>query len=697
MKKLISILTISIISQCSMNIENCLSQWIQSNGPHGGQISVVCGNGNDIYAGSTAGSPDILGIYKSTNNGIIWMRIGLEGNVIYAIEIDTNNQMIYAAAGGAGIFDKGIYKKPLNDTNWTFAGMLNIDVKSIGIAGNYIFAGADGIYRSSDQGASWTPVGLSGSVVRSIEVSSNNIFVGAGNIVYLSTNNGDNWSTKLTTFGSYVHIALNGNNIVAASNSTSTGIYYSSNNGNNWSSTNSVRTTQYVHYYSNNFFASGDTGIYRSSNNGANWIKVSSGLNNNTYIPSISSNYTGIYCGGSYASQTITGIYYSANLGNNWERIGLPTEYISSLVLIGNTILAGTQGDGIFRSTNNGNNWIPSSNGLPFESIGSMAFNGSYVFAGLRGFSSIEGGIYKSSNNGLNWVYTGLSNVAIDAVAASGNNVFAGDVFDLYKSINGGDNWVQTSYNHGVNSILIKGDTILVGRSGVYISFDNGSTWSQTSLTANIACLAMNGNSIYAGAIGANAGIYKSTNNGANWSLLGLSGYRIQSILIDGSNIFAGVSGSNYNGVYLTTNDGVTWIEKNQGFNQIPGVTELLIAGNDIFAGTSYFSVWHRSLSEIIGIQNISAEVPSGFSLKQNFPNPFNPITNIKFDVPKKSFVKLLIYDLLGREVETLVNEVLNTGSYQTDWNASEYPSGVYFYRIQTEDFVQTKSMVLLK
>jgi hypothetical protein len=83
--------------------------------------------------------------------------------------------------------------------------------------------------------------------------------------------------------------------------------------------------------------------------------------------------------------------------------------------------------------------------------------------------------------------------------------------------------------------------------------------------------------------------------------------------------------------------------------------------------------------------------------LEQNYPNPFNPVTNIMFQIPKSNFVTLKIFNILGKEVATLVNEKLNAGSYIVDWNASVYPSGVYFYRIQAGDFIETKSMVLVK
>ncbi|MBE2225857.1 MAG: T9SS type A sorting domain-containing protein, partial [Ignavibacteria bacterium] len=74
-----------------------------------------------------------------------------------------------------------------------------------------------------------------------------------------------------------------------------------------------------------------------------------------------------------------------------------------------------------------------------------------------------------------------------------------------------------------------------------------------------------------------------------------------------------------------------------------------------------------------------------------------NPVTNIEFDVPKSSFVKLTVYDVKGRAVETLVNSELSPGTYKTDWNGTNFSSGVYFYKLESDGFVQTKRMILIK
>ncbi len=98
-----------------------------------------------------------------------------------------------------------------------------------------------------------------------------------------------------------------------------------------------------------------------------------------------------------------------------------------------------------------------------------------------------------------------------------------------------------------------------------------------------------------------------------------------------------------------------------------------------------------------IGLQNISSEVPGSFSLSQNYPNPFNPVTRINFQLHKSGFVNLTIFDMLGREVETIVNENLNAGTYNADWNAVNQSSGVYFYKLQAAGFSEIKKMVLIK
>ena len=99
----------------------------------------------------------------------------------------------------------------------------------------------------------------------------------------------------------------------------------------------------------------------------------------------------------------------------------------------------------------------------------------------------------------------------------------------------------------------------------------------------------------------------------------------------------------------------------------------------------------------VTGIGNIQNEIPNNFNLFQNYPNPFNPTTKINYEIPKRSFVTLKVYDVLGKEVATLVNQDMSAGSYEINFDASELTSGIYFYRISAGSFTETKKMILLR
>ena len=123
----------------------------------------------------------------------------------------------------------------------------------------------------------------------------------------------------------------------------------------------------------------------------------------------------------------------------------------------------------------------------------------------------------------------------------------------------------------------------------------------------------------------------------------------------------------------------------------------MLIANDYIFAGTYDNSVWRRSYSEILDIQKVSTIIPTKYFLSQNYPNPFNPTSKIKFAMPKAGDAKVIVFDVMGREVQTLVNERLQPGTYETTFDGSALNSGVYFYKITTGNYSETKRMLLIK
>jgi len=160
------------------------------------------------------------------------------------------------------------------------------------------------------------------------------------------------------------------------------------------------------------------------------------------------------------------------------------------------------------------------------------------------------------------------------------------------------------------------------------------------------------------------------------------AGSRIRVILTNLDNIEAG---NFYREKFLRTNPFVLPVLK-------PAVNKMMINN----ATNSYILLPLQNF--VIGIHNISSEVPKDYALYQNYPNPFNPSTKIKFEVPSgKNSIQLKIFDVTGKEVATLVNESLKPGTYEADWNASGFASGVYFYKLVSGNFVNVKKMVLMK
>ncbi len=128
-----------------------------------------------------------------------------------------------------------------------------------------------------------------------------------------------------------------------------------------------------------------------------------------------------------------------------------------------------------------------------------------------------------------------------------------------------------------------------------------------------------------------------------------------------------------------------------------PGTYSVLEMRTRQWSTDPMFVYWTYNAIPPNSITKISEIIPKKYSLSQNYPNPFNPNTSIEFSLPAAANTKLVIYDQLGREIEVLARELLNAGTYRVDWNADSYASGLYFYRLITDDFTITKKMLLIR
>jgi len=150
------------------------------------------------------------------------------------------------------------------------------------------------------------------------------------------------------------------------------------------------------------------------------------------------------------------------------------------------------------------------------------------------------------------------------------------------------------------------------------------------------------------------------------------------------------------NGVFLSTNNGGNWTTLNTGLTETYIHTLKIDYYGYLFAGSASGYIF-KSNQIISGFSESTTELPKSFNLYQNFPNPFNPSTSIRFSVPKRTHVQLKVFDIIGCEITILVNEVLEAGNYDITFNADGISTGVYIYQLKAGTYVESKKMVLIR
>jgi len=195
------------------------------------------------------------------------------------------------------------------------------------------------------------------------------------------------------------------------------------------------------------------------------------------------------------------------------------------------------------------------------------------------------------------------------------------------------------------------------------------------------------------------ASIFRSTNGGNNWVTIfpGGTGTVIYSLYF--INKYKGWAAGEYRTIQATTNGGIDWIDQT---NPQAGVHYRSIYFTDSLTGWvvgDSGTILKTTTGGILtNFSNTSSEIPDKYFLSQNYPNPFNPVTNLEFGISELGFVTLKVYDLLGKEVAILVNENKPAGTYEVEWDASDFPSGVYLYKLEVDgSVIDTKRMILLK
>jgi len=385
-------------------------------------------------------------------------------------------------------------------------------------------------------------------------------------------------------------------------------------------------------------------------------------------------------------------------------------------------LFAGTQGGGVFITTDAGTSWSPINVGLANKRVYGLAtIPGSGGMSSTRLFAATGGGVFRSIDNGATWTPadSGLPGGFLNVIAVSfpsgvsGDTIlFVGTDYGIYRSSDQGASWSQVTGGgppYSVYSIAISDTIILAGGPFyVYRSTDRGTSWTQVFnlFEYYFISLAIAGEHAFAGG---SPSVFHSTYPDTSWTFFDagfpVTGYEVSDLAVFDSTIFAGRWGD---GVYRRSLSDTGWTHVSEGLSYInKGVQVYCLAldrspggpeGRQLFAGTWGGGVWRRPLSEMItSVSTSHPVVPGSFNLQQNYPNPFNPSTTIKFELPRASQVTLTVYDILGREVSVLVNDREDAGIHEVKFDGANLASGVYFYRLQAGTYVETRKLLLLK
>jgi choice-of-anchor A domain-containing protein/uncharacterized repeat protein (TIGR01451 family) len=381
----------------------------------------------------------------------------------------------------------------------------------------------------------------------------------------------------------------------------------------------------------------------------------------------------------------------------NWQYVGTFAEGEMILTLLDDlqgNLYAGTLGGKILKSTDNGLNWTRINLSMNAVYIWSLVKNSSgELFAGT------ELGVYKSLNE-TDWLITSLSDKDVRTLKLDNTgNIFAGAWgYGIYKSTDAGLTWILK--NNGMVSVAVHslsfnltGDLLAATLDlGIYKSTDGGESWNNSLINFDyIWSLGRTSDgTLFAGTYG--NGLYRSTDNGDTWhKLYNLVPTYIYQIVVDAEdNIFVS---SWTGGVFVSTDNGNNW-----GGLGMPGarVSSMI---NDPSSSAIYAATEDGKLYKSNSITSAEGEfgLPTEFDLMQNYPNPFNPVTVIRFNIPETGNYSLKVFNLLGQEVRTLVNDNYKPGKYVVTLDASKLSSGVYFYTLSGNKVNITKKMVLIK
>jgi photosystem II stability/assembly factor-like uncharacterized protein len=706
-----------------------------------GSLAFEPGNPNVVYVGTGEANPAGVatypgnGIWRSTDAGTTWTNLGLTqtGHIGKIVINPHNPNQIFVAALGlyrGKTADRGIYRSNDHGSTWSQVLFLNDTTGGTDV----VFSPVD---TSTIFAAMWVRY-------RTPHVS---ILSGPSSGLYVSLNSGGTWSLVGSGFPSNsatlgrisLATAPSDSSIMyalVASDANWGGVYKSTNAGFAWTKTYDGGTSGETQVWYNNVITvdpynskhvwSGMTSFYQSTDGSSYNIDFSYGGHVDhhaiAYAPSDSNT---IVIGND------GGIFISTDGGNSWSKsYDLPiTQFYAGFIAQQNPqyLLGGTQDNSSMRThTNVVDSWtfIYCCDGFyclvdPTDTnyVYAEAQNGGLGYSTDGGGSFFDGTIGISGSDRKNWE----TPIAMDLQHPK--TLYTGTQ-RVYRTTNNMQSWTAISgdltYGDGgrvgtISTIDVSATDSNVVYAGtddgrVQVTTNGGGSWQSigdslpqrwvTRITvdpdsSNIAYVTLSGFIQY----DFGGHIYRTTNYGTTWTNIGatLPDVPINDVVVDPMARTHLYIGTDLNVMY-TTDLGTSWNIFGTNLPDVP-VHDLALhsTARKLVAFTHGRSAFSTNLAPLTSVNNAPVEVPQQFVLEQNYPNPFNPVTRIQYSVMSNQYITIKIYDVLGREVQTLVNEKRQPGSYDVTFDATKFPSGIYIYTLRAGNISLSRKMVLTK